>query len=129
MSSHVHVIIESPCFNKTRESIIAKQNELKSLALGKGNKPNAARSLSNEEVDLLYERGEFGTHSARALVNMLWLNNTTHFGLRGCRENRDLRWGDIRLGMDTSGLEFLKYTERHCQTKTRSGENPRDLRK
>ncbi|CAB4005042.1 zinc finger MYM-type 2-like [Paramuricea clavata] len=118
-------IIESPCFNKTREALKAKQKELKSL--GKGSKPNAAHSLSDEEVDLLYERGEFGTHSARALVNMLWWKNTTHFGLRGCRENRDVRWGDIRLRMDTSGLEFLEYTER--QTKTRSGENPRDLRK
>ena len=85
---HPEQILESPYFNKTRESLKAKQKELKSL--GKGSKPNAARSLSDNEIDLLYERGELGTHTAHSLVNTLWWNNTTHFGLRGCRENRKL---------------------------------------
>ncbi|XP_028413918.1 uncharacterized protein LOC114536765 [Dendronephthya gigantea] len=118
-------LTDSALFNKSREALKAKQKELKSF--GKGSKPNAARSLTDQEVDLLHESGEFGTHSARALVNMLWWNNTTQFGLRGCRENRDLCWGDVNLRKDSAGVEFLEYTER--QTKTRSGENPLDLRK
>jgi hypothetical protein len=39
-------IIESPCFYKTKESLKSKQKELKRL--GKGSKPNAAHSLSDE---------------------------------------------------------------------------------
>lgn len=70
---------------------------------------------------------ELGTHSAHALINMLWWNNITQFGLRGCRENRDLCWGDVKLRKDSAGIAFLQYTER--QTKTRSGKNPLDLRK
>ena len=34
---------------------------------GKGNKPNAARQLEQEEVNVLYETGFFGTHEPIAL--------------------------------------------------------------
>ena len=35
-------------------------------------------------------------------------------------------WGDVQLRQTTNGEEFLEYTEK--QTKTRTGENPRDVR-
>ena len=35
-------------------------------------------------------------------------------------------WGDVQLHQNTNGEEFLEYSER--QTKTRTGENPRDVR-
>ena len=35
-------------------------------------------------------------------------------------------WGDVQLRQSTNGEEFLEYSER--QTKTRTGENPRDVR-
>ena len=35
-------------------------------------------------------------------------------------------WGDVQLLQTTNGEEFLEYSER--QTKTRTGENPRDVR-
>ena len=35
-------------------------------------------------------------------------------------------WGDVQLCQSTNGEEFLEYSER--QTKTRTGENPRDVR-
>ena len=50
-----------------------------------------------------------------------------NFGMRSGQEHRDLKRGDIRLERDHNGCEFLTYTER--QTKTRSGENPKDKRK
>ena len=53
------------------------------------------------------------------LLNPVWLNNTIHFGMRGCREHRDLCWGDVKLCKDAQGNEYLVYNER--QTKTRSG--------
>ena len=118
-------VAQSPIFCKALEALKAKQKDLKSL--GKRSKPNAARSLTDEEINILYEKGELGLSNPKALINILWWNNTTHFGLRGCRENRDLCWGDVKLRSDSSGTEFLQYTER--QTKTRYGENPLDLRK
>ena len=35
-------------------------------------------------------------------------------------------WGDVQLRQSTNGEEFLEYSER--QTKTRTGQNPRDVR-
>ena len=66
-------------------------------------------------------------HSLEALINTLWINNCLHFGLRGGREQRDLKWGNITLKTDSSGKEYLEYyTER--QTKTRSGDNSLNTR-
>ncbi len=48
-------------------------------------------------------------------------------GLRGGKEQRDLKWGDVLLKKDTEGKEYLEYnTER--QTKTQTGENPMNRR-
>ena len=49
-----------------------------------------------------------------------------HLGLRGCKEQKELRWGDIVLKTDSDGKEYLEYFER--QTKTRKGEDPRNQR-
>ena len=50
----------------------------------------------------------------------------THFGLRGCKEQRELRYGDVVINKDIDGKEYLEYFER--QTKTRTGEDPRHQR-
>ena len=47
-----------------------------------------------------------------------------HFGLRGCKEQKELHWGEIVLKTDSDGKEYLKYFER--QKKTRTGEDPRN---
>ena len=91
---------------------------------GKGNKSKAARALT-DEVNILYRKNVLGLLSPE-LLNTLWLNNTQHFGLRGCQEHRDMKRGDIRLKTSADGVEFLKYTER--QTKTRTGAEPKDIR-
>ena len=49
-----------------------------------------------------------------------------HFGLRGCKEQKELRWGNIVLKTESGGKECLEYFER--QTKTRTGEDPRNQR-
>ena len=66
--------------------------------------------------------------SPKALINTLWLNNCMHFGLRGGKEQRELKWGDVVLKTNPFGKEYLEYcTER--QTKTRPGDNPLNVRK
>ena len=61
-----------------------------------------------------------------ALHQRLWLNNTQFFGLRGCQEHRDMRWGDVERKETVDGTAFLEYSER--QTKTRTGADPKDSR-
>ena len=45
----------------------------------------------------------------------------THFGLRGCKEQREFRCGDVVINKDIDGKEYLEYFER--QTETRTGED------
>ena len=68
-----------------------------------------------------------GLSSPQALVNTVWLNNMLHFGLRGCKEQRELRWGDVVLKSESEGKQYLEYSVER-QTKTRTGENPRNQR-
>ena len=117
-------IIDGQEFRKTRETLVAKQKELKKA--GKGNKTKSTRALTDEEVDILYGKELLGLSSPESLLNTLWLNNTQHFGLRGCQEHRDMTWGDVQLKASADGVQFLEYTER--QTKTRTGAEPKDTR-
>ena len=122
---YVESVITGHSFEQTRQVLKSKQKQLKRL--GKGNKPKEASPLTSDEIDTLYEKGEFGNHSPHALINTLWFNNCLHFGLRGGKEQRNLKWGDVTLKVDTTGKEYLEYsTER--QTKTRPGDKPRDSR-
>ncbi|WAR26652.1 K1958-like protein [Mya arenaria] len=67
-----------------------------------------------------------GPSSAASLLNTVWINNCIQFGLRGTKENHDLRWGDVELKTSSSGLEYLALNER--QTNTRTGSNIKDVR-
>ena len=46
-----------PQFEKSRKVLAARRKELTSM--GYGNKPNAARNLEDEEIDVLYSKGYF----------------------------------------------------------------------
>ena len=82
--------------------------------------------LTGEEVDILYGQDLLGCSSLEALINTAWLNDTQLFGLRGCQEHRDMRWGDVERKEKAYGTVFLGYNER--QTKTRTGADLKDSR-
>ena len=108
------VIIEGQELRKTRETLVAKQRELKKA--GKGNKTKAARALTDEEVDVLHSKELLGVSSSESLLNTLWLNNTQHLGLRGCQEHRNMRWGDVQPQTSADGTatltrSFLKFCD------------------
>lgn len=76
-------------FQLTRDALKAKQKFLKKA--GKGNKPRTAQPITDDEINLLHERGLLGDSNPTSLLNSMWLNNTIHFGLRGTKENYNLR--------------------------------------
>ena len=119
-----HSIIKDLQFEKTRKALSSKQKDLKRK--GKGSKPNASVAISEDDIQVLYEKKLLGTERPEALLNTLWLNNTTQFGLRGCKEHRDMCWVDVKLKKTSTGVEFLEYGER--QTKTRLGDDTNDVR-
>ena len=108
----------------TRKALQSKQRDLKRK--GKGNKPNASAALSEEDIQVLYEKHLLGSSTAEALLNTVWFNNTIHFGLRGCKVHREMCWVDVKLCQTSTGQEYLEFNER--ETKTRSGNDPRNVR-
>ena len=75
-------------FKRHEIPLKAKQKELKRQ--GKDNKPKATTALGVEEIEIFYGKKLLGLSSPQALVNTVWLNNMLHFGLRGCKEQREL---------------------------------------
>ena len=119
-------LLESVEFSGMREALKSKQKNLKSQ--GKGNRSRAAEPLTEAEINQLYQQGELGLATPQSLMNTLWFNNCVYFGLRGGQaEHRAMCWGDVCLKSDSNGNEFLELVER--ATKTRTGENIRDVRK
>ena len=107
-------------FEKSRRVLAAKRKELTKNGLG--NKPNATRPLTDEEVNKLYEKGYFGLDSPVPLQRLMWWCLTTQFGYRARDETRKLLFGDIKLCRDEDGQKYLEWdTERG--TKTRTGES------
>ena len=118
-------VLNNKEFHEVQDILKKKQKQLKSV--GKGNRPNAADPLSDEDIATFYSRGVLGIHSPRALLNTLWMNNCTFFGMRPGKEQRDLCWGDLQLKTDSEGNSFIEFNKER-QTKTRTGENLRNIR-
>ena len=72
-------------FEQTRKAPKSKQRDLKRK--GMGNKSNASAALSEEDIQVLFEKDLLGSSTAEALLNTVWLNNIIHFKLLGCREH------------------------------------------
>ena len=86
---------------KTRDALTAKQKQLKRHGLG--NRPKATTALKDDEIEIPFNEKVLGLTSPQALLNTVWLSNMTYFGLRGCQEQKELRWGDIVLKTDSDG--------------------------
>ena len=59
--------------------------------MGKGNNPNKAQPLTDNEVDKLYTTGQMGVNNPDALLRMLWSQNTVHFGMRTVTEHVNMK--------------------------------------
>lgn len=117
-------IATSPVFAQVREVLKSKQKKLKRD--GKGNLPNKSEAISDHEINILWEKKQFGSETPDAILHTLWFYNTVHFGLRGRHEHREMCWGDVTLKTNTDGHEYLEFCER--QSKTRTGNDPRNVR-
>ena len=72
-----------------------------------GNKHRTSDSLTDVEIEKLYASKCLEIESSQAVINTMWLNSTIHFGLRGGKEQRELRWGgggDIKLNDRRKGV-------------------------
>ena len=68
----------------------------------------ATTALTDNETEILFDKELLRLSSPQALLNTGWLNNMINFGLRGCKEQKELRWGNIVLKTDSDGKEYLE---------------------
>ena len=81
-SSYGKTIFKDSDFKK-RDALKAKQRQLKRHGLG--NRPKVTTALTDDEIEILFDKKLLGLCSPQALLNTVWLNNKIHFGLRGCK--------------------------------------------
>ncbi|CAH3024092.1 unnamed protein product [Porites evermanni] len=72
-------ILKDNEFEKSRKVLAAKRKSLVHEH-GKGNKPQAAQAIDEDEKDALFETGEFGDFSTVALQRTVWWFLSLHFG-------------------------------------------------
>ena len=100
-------IFKDQAFNKAREMLSAKRKEVV-REKAKGNRPQAARELTEADEDELCRVGEFGSANPEALQRTVWWFLSLHFGFRARGESRRLKWGDVKLCKDeANGSEFF----------------------
>lgn len=116
-------IMNYPTFSKALKALAAKQKELKSQ--GKGSRPRKARSLTNEEVDKLFDEGVFTLENPEGLIWLNFWNMCSHFGVRPGLESRSILWKDVTVHKNNVGKEYAMLNER--QTKTHSGIDCRNI--
>ena len=86
-------IMKDQEFTKSREVLSARKRDLV-VSNAKGNRPQAARELTEDEEDLLFENGQFGEDDPEVLQCTVWWMLSLHFGFRVRDECRRLQWGD-----------------------------------
>ena len=109
-------------FEQTRKAPQSKQRDLKRK--GMGNKPNASAALSEEDIQVLFENDLLGSSTAEALLNTVLFNNIIHYGLLGCKEHRQMCWGDVQLcrNFHRAGVPRIQWKRNQNSFKKRSTE-------
>ena len=119
-------INKNPNFPHSNNAMKAKLAYLKSQ--GYGSKPHESDELTDEDIDHLFQYKLLGNKTPQQVVNLLHITFSLVMGMRGGKEQRELKWGDIELLTDIDGDEYLQH-KRVRTTKTRTGQNPSDIRK
>ncbi|XP_055488405.1 uncharacterized protein KIAA1958 isoform X1 [Leucoraja erinacea] len=94
-------------FRRSQEALKQKQLELRGK--GKGNKPHKSMKLTFADELILRKRGLLSRYNPEGLLNLVWLNNTKAFGHCAGFHSSTLKWGDIRLHVTETGLEYLEW--------------------
>ena len=115
-------IIEGDNFKLSREVLGSKRRQLV-VEHGKGNRPQAARELTEAEEDRLFACGEFGSSNPTVLQRTVWWVVALHFGFRARDESRRLKWGDVALEKDPETENEILVWKFERGSKTRQGQD------
>ena len=117
-------IIRDQQFASSRDKLNAARKSLKKA--GKGNKPQAAKTLEAADIQSLWSHGLLGDSTPEALLNSVWLMLSMHMSLRGRDQHYKLTYGDLEVKETTDGKRYVQFNER--DTKTRTGDTGQGTR-
>lgn len=109
-------------FAKARQALASKRKQLRRL--GKGQRPNKAMGLTDNQIQKLWQEKQLGTCSSQTLLRTVWFNNTLYFGWRARDEHHRVKFGDFQVKQE-DGPEKKTYVEWVTErgSKTRTGEH------
>ena len=88
----------------TNREVLSARKRILVVNNAKGNRPQAARELTEAEEDLLFKTGQ------EVLQRTVWWVLSLHFGFRARDESRKLQWGDVGLENDPlTGKQVLVW--------------------
>ena len=81
--------------------------------LGIGSKTKQAEPLTEEEEEILWQKGLLGDHTPQALLNTMVFMNGLYFAWRSGREHRELLFDSSQISLVERDGEwpYLEYTE------------------
>ena len=98
-------------FTSFKTSLDAEMKRLQSKGVGSCSKQ--AEILTEEEEELLWERGLLGDSTPQSLLNTMIYCNGLYFALRSGKEHRQLRSEPCQISLveQTGQRSYLKYVE------------------
>ena len=102
-------IVRDREFAKSKKVLEGIATELRRKGMGK--QPNRSRSMSIPEVEVLWQHGELGKHSPRALIHTVFWFLRQHCGIRGKSEHYNLKVDDFVIENDSEGRENVTFYE------------------
>ena len=112
-------IIQDKIFESSRKALESKRKQLR--LSGKGDRPNKALGLTNDELEKFWNKKQLGDHSPEALLRTVWLSSAMHFGWRAPYEHCKVLLGDLEIRQEEGGerTEYIIWkTERGSKTRT-----------
>jgi len=92
--------------------------------MGLGNKPNATREITEEEMLNLFQKNYFGTASPDAVLRTLRWFVSINFGFRRRDEARQLAWGDVQIEHDLGrNLDYLVWYKERSRKRAQGRES------
>ena len=123
---YLQTVNKNPNFPHSNNALKSKLAYLKSQ--GYGSKPYESDELTDEDIENLFQFKILGNRTPQQVVNLLHATFSLIMGMRGGKEQRALKWDDIELLTDDDGGAYLQHKKERT-TKTRTGQNPADVRK